>query len=404
MTDRMVVTGIGVLTPTGVGVDEFWSATLAGRSAIAPVERFDTDSYSVQLCGAVTGIDPAAELPGRYLPQTDHMTRLALVAAEWALADAGVDPQTLPEFEMGVVTASSAGGFEFGQRELQKLWGRGNRFVSAYQSYAWFYAVNTGQISIRHGMRGPSGVVVSEQAGGLDALAQARRHLRRDCRLVLAGGVDSNLCPWGWIAQIAGGGLSFGTDPDRAYLPFSEEASGSIPGEGGALLITENAESAELRGARRRYGELTGFGTAFDPAPVSGRPPNLRRAIDRALADAGIGPDDIDVVFADASGVPEHDRVEADALATVFGPSGVPVTAPKAGTGRLSAGAGAVDVVTALLSLRDQVIPPTPNVDRPAPGYGIDLVTGEPRASVLRNALVLARGHGGFNAAAVLGR
>lgn len=112
-------------------------------------------------------------LPSRLLPQTDRMTRLALVAADWALADAGIKPEDTAAFDMGVVTASSSGGFEFGQNELQKLWSKGSRYVSAYQSFAWFYAVNSGQISIRHGMKGPSGVLVSDQAGGLDAVAHA---------------------------------------------------------------------------------------------------------------------------------------------------------------------------------------------------------------------------------------
>src|SRR5206468_7511227 len=120
--------------------------------------------------------------------------------------------------EMGVVTASSAGGFEFGQRELQNLWSKGSRYVSAYQSFAWFYAVNTGQISIRHGMRGPSGVLVSDQAGGLDAVAQARRQIRRGSSLVVTGAVDSALCPWAWAAHLAEGRISVSDDPGSAFL------------------------------------------------------------------------------------------------------------------------------------------------------------------------------------------
>lgn len=131
------------------------------------------------------------------------MTRLALVATDWALEDAEVVPQELNAYDMGVVTASSSGGFEFGQNELQKLWSKGGQFVSAYQSFAWFYAVNTGQISIRNGMKGPSGVVVSDQAGGLDALAQARRQIRKGTRLIVSGAIDASICPWGWVAQLA---------------------------------------------------------------------------------------------------------------------------------------------------------------------------------------------------------
>ncbi|MET7486107.1 ketosynthase chain-length factor [Streptomyces sp. NPDC005538] len=400
-TERMVVTGIGIVAPNGLGTDAYWDATLRGHSGIGPVRRFEADGYPAKLAGEVPGFEAAEHLPGRLIPQTDHMTRLALVAADQAFQDAEVDPSALPAFSCGVVTASTAGGYEFGQRELQQLWSRGRQYVSAYQSYAWFYAVNTGQISIRHGMRGPSGVVVSDQAGGLDAIAQARRHLRRGSGLLLTGGVDGSLCPWGWVAHLSSGRLSTSDDPDRAYRPFDAAASGHVPGEGGALLVVESEVSARGRGVDRVHGEIAGYGSTLDPAPGTGRPPGLRRAIELALADAGTAPTDIGVVFADAAGVPELDRVEADAITGVFGPRAVPVTAPKTLTGRLGAGAASLDVATALLALRDGILPPTANVT-PDPGYRLDLVVGEPRHTSATAALVLARGHGGFNSAVVV--
>jgi minimal PKS chain-length factor (CLF/KS beta) len=399
---RPIVTGLGVTAPTGLGVDAYWAATLAGHNGIGHIERFDPDVYPSLLAGEVPGFDPAALLPGRLLPQTDHMTRLALVAADWALADAGVDPETLPEYGMGVSTASASGGFEFGQRELQHLWSKGGQYVSAYQSFAWFYAVNTGQISIRHGMRGPSAVVVSDQAGGLDALAQARRGLRDGAVLMVAGGVDASLCPWGWAAQMASGQLSQRRDPDRAYLPFDANACGFVPGEGGAILVLEAAESASRRGVSG-YGEIAGYAATFDPHPDTGRPPRLRQAIELAIADAGLTAADIDVVFADAAAVPELDRSEAEAITAVFGAGGIPVTAPKTSTGRLYSGGASLDVAAALLALRDGVIPPTINVTA-APEYELDLVTRHLRRKAIRTALVLARGHGGFNSAMVLRR
>jgi act minimal PKS chain-length factor (CLF/KS beta) len=402
VTAAAVVTGIGVTAPNGLGADDYWAATVAGRSGIGEVRRFDAAGYPARLAGEVPGFDAAAHLPSRLIPQTDHMTRLALVAADWALADAGIRPDQLPEFDMGVVTASSAGGFEFGQGELKNLWSKGSQHVSAYQSFAWFYAVNTGQISIRNNMRGPSGVLVSDQAGGLDALAQARREIRRGSRLIVSGGVDASICSWGWVAQLASGRLSSASDPATAYLPFDPRASGHVPGEGGALLILEDAAAARERGTRG-YGEIAGYGATFDPAPGSGREPGLCRAIEIALADAALTPDGIDVIFADAAAVPSLDREEAAAIGAVFGPGGVPVTAPKTMTGRLNSGGGPLDVATALLSIRDGVIPPTANVT-PDPGYGLDLVLGGPRRVPLSAALVLARGYGGFNSALVVRR
>jgi act minimal PKS chain-length factor (CLF/KS beta) len=401
MTRPPVVTGIGIVAPTGLGTADYWAATCAGESGIRPVGRFDASTYPCRLAGEVAGFDAAAYLPSRLLPQTDHMTRLALVAADLALGDAAVYPDTHAAFDKGVVTASSAGGFEFGHRELEKLWSMGSEHVSAYQSFAWFYAVNTGQISIRHGLKGPSGVLVTDQAGGLDALAQARRQLRRGSKLIVSGGVDGSICPWGWVAHIASGRLTTSADPAAAYLPFDERAAGHVPAEGGAILVLEDAVAACERGAPQVYGEIAGYSATFDPKPGVGRPPTLRLAIENALADAGMASSDVDVVFADAAASPELDTVEADAIAAVFGAGAVPVTAPKTMTGRMYAGAGALDVATALLAIRDGVIPPTRNV-RPARQYPIDLVTGQPRRAPVRAAVVIARGHGGYNSALVV--
>lgn len=400
MPASAVITGLGVTAPNGLGAADYWAATLAGQGGIGPVRRFDPASYPSRLAGEVPGFDAAGHLPSRLLPQTDHMTRLALTAAAWALDDAQADPERFGEFDMGVMTASSSGGFEFGQNELRNLWSKGREYVSAYQSFAWFYAVNTGQISIRHGMRGPSGVVVSDQAGGLDAVAQARRQIGKGRTLIVTGGVDGGICPWGWVAQLAGGRISTDDDPDRAFLPFDRRAGGYVPGEGGALLILEDAESARARHAPV-YGTVAGYAATFDPRPGSGRASGLRRAIELALADADLTPADIGVVFADAAGVPELDAAEASAIAAVFGPGGVPVTAPKTMTGRLYSGGAPLDLAAALLSLRDGVIPPTTNV-LPAPEYQLDLVTGTPRPTRARAALVIARGYGGFNAAMAL--
>ncbi|MER5950825.1 ketosynthase chain-length factor [Streptomyces sp. NPDC001904] len=400
MSSHVVVTGIGVVSPNGFGTEEYWDATLASKSGIGRITRFDPGQYPAQLAGEIDGFCAEDHLPSRLVPQTDRMTQLALVGADQALADAGVDPREGDAFGMGVMTASTSGGFEFGQGQLRNLWSKGSQYVSAYQSFAWFYAVNTGQISIRHGMRGPSGVVVGDQAGGLDALAHARRLVRKGSDLILSGGVDAAICPWGWAAQLTTGRLSRADQPERAYLPFDAEACGHVPGEGGALLVLEEADAARRRGARHVYGEISGYGSTFDPRPGSGRPPGLRRAIEIALEDAGACPGDVDVVFADAAGVAGLDGEEAEAITGVFGRRAVPVTAPKTMTGRLGSGAGPLDVAAALLCMRDGVIAPTAHVV-PRAGYGLDLVT-EPRRTAVATALVLARGHGGFNSAVVL--
>jgi act minimal PKS chain-length factor (CLF/KS beta) len=396
---RAVVTGIGVTAPNGLGTAAYWAAALRGESGIRRISRFDPSGYPVTLAGQVPDYDPADYLPGRLVPQTDQMTRLAMMAMDWAVADADVDLPSRPGDQVGIVTGNSVGGLEFSQRELEKLWSVGSRHVSAYLSFAWFYAANTGQISIRHGLRGPGGVLTGH-VSGLDAVAHARRYVRDGVPFVVSGAVDSALCPLGWVIELTTRRVSAQQDPARAYLPFDAAASGYLPGEGGAIMIVEDAAAAGRRGARP-YGEIAGYGSTFDPRPGSGREPGLGRAIQLALLDAGLTPGDIDVVFADAAGVAELDRAEAAAITGVFGPRAVPVTAPKTMTGRLHSGGPALDIATALLSMRHGVIPPTVNVAEPVAADQLDLVLGAPRPASPRTALVLARGDG-LNSAIVL--
>ena len=403
MTDprRTVFSGLSVIAPNGSTTEAFWDATLRGVSGIRPVESFDATGYPVHLAGQVP--DPPGHdlIDGRLLVQTDRWTQFGLVAAERALADAGLDPATLDPYDMSVITATSSGGNEFGQREIQKLWSKGGRFVGPYQSIAWFYAATTGQISIRHGMKGALGVLVGEQAGGLDALAQTRRALKDDASVVVTGGTDAPLSPYA-LACHASARLMTGTlDPALAYRPFDATAAGYVAGEGGAIFVVERENTWRARGAGPGYGELAGCAATFDPPPGSPREPGLRRAITLALADARVHPAEIDVVFADGLGVPAADRAEAGAITAVFGPYGVPVTVPKCLVGRLHAGGAPLDVAMALLAIRDSVVPGTPCLTRLAPGCALDVVR-ETREQHVRTALVLARGFEGFNAAAVI--
>ncbi|MET7816639.1 ketosynthase chain-length factor [Streptomyces sp. NPDC005395] len=401
MTTAVVFTGLGVTAPGGLGAERFWKSALTGRSGIAEVAGLDTPGFGSRLAGQVSDFVPEEHLPGRLLVQTDRSTQLALVAAAWALEDGRVDTSQMADYDMGVVTSNALGGFDFTHREFRKLWSQGPKYVSVYESFAWFYAVNTGQVSIRHGLRGPGAALVGEQAGGLDALGHARRVVRRGTPLVVGGGVDSALDPWGYAAQLSHGLTSLETDPARAYLPFDRAADGYVPGEGGAMLVMEDAERARRRGAPV-YGELAGYAATFDPAPGSGLPPALGHAARLALADAGVRPDEVDAVFADAAGVPELDRAEAEMIRDLFGPRGVPVTAVKPLTGRLYSGGGPLDAVCALLALRDGVLPPTAQTADVPDEYQLDVVLEQPRELALRTVLLLARGHRGFNAAVVL--
>ncbi len=398
-----VITGVGVAAPTGVGAEAHWANLLDSKSGITRISRFDASGYHVQLAGEVHDFDASDHIPRRLVAETDHMTHLAFAATQEALDGAQLNSAEHSDLELSVVTANSSAGAAFGQRELEKLYSEGPGAVGAYMSIAWFYAATTGQLSIRHGLRGPCGVIATEQAGGLDALGHSRRALDKGARAVVVGGSDAALTPYGVVAQYANGNLTSCTDPGRAYLPFDRAASGYVAGEGGAMVIVEDTASATGRGAPI-LGELAGYAATFDPHPRTGRPSTLRRAAQLALDDAQLGADQIDVVFADGYGTSAMDTVEVETIAALFGRRAVPVTVPKTATGRLYAGGAALDVVTALLCMRDGLIPPSINITDPAFDDQLDLVIGAPRDAPVRTALVLARGYGGFNSAVVLRR
>ncbi|QXJ21830.1 ketosynthase chain-length factor [Actinomadura graeca] len=399
-----VITGLGVVVPTGIGAEAYWAASLGGGSAIGPISRYDARRYPLSVGGELPGFDAADLVEKRFVVQTDRFTHIAMAAADMALRDAALDPRAMAPFSMGVVTASGAGGVEFGQREIQGLWREGPGAVGPYQSIAWFYAASTGQISIRHGLRGPCGVLVTDETGGLDAIDHAARQIRRGSTAMLAGGAEAPFAPFSMACQFGHDLLSRERDPSRAFLPMTKGASGFVPAEGGALFVLEDAEAAAGRGADVRA-VVAGHGTTFTGAFRPERSAEgLARAARAALAQAGRDAADVDVVFADGLGTPEADAAEAAAIHDVLGPRAatVPVALPKSGTGRAYAASAAIDAACAVLSLRDGIVPPAPNLDADDPVHGLDVVRGEPRRVRLGTALVLARGLYGGNSALLL--
>ncbi|MFE7358176.1 beta-ketoacyl synthase N-terminal-like domain-containing protein [Streptomyces sp. NPDC057543] len=405
-TRRTVVTGIGVVAPNGINTEAFWKRTHEGISVLDQVTREGCEHLPLRVAGEVRGFEAAELIEERFIVQTDRFTHFAMAAADIALDDARLgraDYENSP-FDVGVVTAAGSGGGEFGQRELQRLWGQGSSYVGPYQSIAWFYAASTGQISIRGGFKGPCAVVASDEAGGLDALAHAARSIRGGAEAVVVGAAEAPLAPYSVVCQLGYEDLSTCDDPARAYRPFTSDACGFVPAEGGAMLVVEEEQSARRRGARVRA-EIAGHAATFTGASKwEESREGLAQAISGALREADCAPDEIDVVFADALGVPAADRAEALAIADALGAHGrqVPVTAPKTGIGRAYCGAPVLDAAAAVLSMENSLIPPTPNVFEVC--HDLDVVTGSARPAELRTALVLSRGLMGSNAAMVLRR
>jgi minimal PKS chain-length factor (CLF/KS beta) len=406
MTTNIVITGIGIIAPNGGNAGEYHAAVNAGKSGLRPITRFDIEGYQCRVAGQIEDFGGLHSIPLRLTSQTDRFSQLGMAAAELALADGGQDVADVPPARFGVVTAASSGGNEFGQREIQKLWSSGPRSVGPYQSIAWFYAATTGQLSIRHGLKGHCGVVASEGAGGLDALGHCRRLLRRGAADVLiTGGAEAPVSPYALACQLTSGQLSPSTRPDQCYLPYSRQADGYVPGEGSGMMLVESAETAKARKAPQVYAEVAGYCATHEGGHVTDPDGGtLARAITGALDDAGITAADVDVVFADGAAVPRLDAAEVSALHRVFGPEiGCPVTVPKTMTGRMHAAGGAMDVATAALGIFHGQIPPTVLPGDYESAYGLPLVRTAVAMNV-RHALVVARGHGGFNAAVVLRR
>ncbi len=406
MSRRAVITGIGVVAPIGIGTEVYWEAARQGRNGIQRIHSFDPSQYDSQLAGVIEDFNATDFIEQRLIVQTDRWTWMALAATKMALQDADFNPAGTDPFKMSVITASSSGGNEFGQKETQNLYSKGPLFVGAYQSIAWFYAATTGQISIKYGMKGPSSVIVSEGAGGLDALAHARRTIRRGVDIVVSGGTEAPISPYALICQMRNGHLSRQKDAHAAYRPFDVRANGYVPGEGGAILLVEDLEHAQQRGTPHIYGEILGHGATFDayhyaePAPDGYQ---ITRAIALALKNASVRPEEVDAIFADGAGTLLGDALEAKAIKEVFGASShVRVTTPKSMVGRLYAGGSSLDVATALLAMRDGILPPTIHLDHPAPDCDLNFVTGIAQEAEINTALVIARGFGGFNSALVL--
>ncbi|MFD8522354.1 ketosynthase chain-length factor [Streptomyces capillispiralis] len=401
---RAAVTGIGVVAPNGLGTDAYGKSVGEGLDVLDLISREGCEQMPVRVAGEVRAFDPAALIEEKFLVQTDRFSHFAMAAAALALDDAGLGSDPAEPFGIGVVTAAGSGGGEFGQRELQKLWGQGPKFVGPYQSIAWFYAASTGQISIRGGFKGPCGVVASDEAGGLDSLAHAARAVRRGTDVMVVGAAEAPLAPYSMVCQLGYPELSTVDDPARAYRPFTEKACGFVPAEGGALLVVEDEERARERGVPVRA-TVAGHAATFTGASrwAESRE-GLARAIRGALDEAGCAPEEIDVVFADAMGVPEADRAEALAIADALGAHGtrVPVTAPKTGFGRAYCAAPVLDTVAAVLAMEHGRVPPTPHVFDIC--HDLDLVMSRARPAELRTALVLSRGLMGSNAALVVRR
>jgi 3-oxoacyl-(acyl-carrier-protein) synthase len=403
---RVVITGLGVVAPNGIGKEAFWYATRSGISGIKPLQRYPTADLPISVAGEITDFVAHDYIERKLANRTDRMTHFALAAAQEALQDANIVLERENPQRVGAVVANTLGGVEYGVEQTHSLYTRGPRYLSVYTAIAWLQVANAGQLSIRHGIQGYCKTPVNDTAGGLNALGMAYRAIRRNAAdIILAGGCEAPLNPLVLLVLGRSDYAALGDDP-RAYRPFDRRAAGLLLAEGAGICILEEYEHAQRRGATI-YGEIVGYGQTND-AHGLGNPSSdgslYARAIQLAMQEGDVRTEDIAYFSLDGRAVPSSDRGEAEALHMVFGSNlkRLPVSVPRTMLGHSYAAAGTLDAITALLALRHGLIPPAINCEELDSCYGLNLVRKVALPLSGRAVLIGGRGVGGVNVALAL--
>lgn len=398
---RVVVTGMGAVAPNGLGIEAFWQASLHGVSGIGFPQRFSADELPIQVVGEVPNFQAEAHLSRKFVQRTDRVTQFASVAVAEALHNARLDLAREDPARVGAVIANTLGGVEFVLEQIEALYTRGPRAMSAYTAIAWLQVASVGQVSLLHSLQGYCKTPVNDTAGGLEAMAMATRAIRRGVADVLiAGGSEALLHPYFLLLLGHSDLCAPGYDP-HSYRPFDQRACGLILAEGAGMCILEEYEHACRRQAPI-YGEILGSGSTND-ALGGGSPTSdgtrYARAIHLALQEARLQPGEIDYFSLDGRAHPAADLAEIAALREVFGSrlDELPVSVPRTVNGHSYAAAGALDTITTLLAMRAQHIPPTLNCELPIPGPRLNLVRERAQPFAGSTALIGARGISGTN-------
>jgi 3-oxoacyl-[acyl-carrier-protein] synthase II len=405
---RVVVTGLGCVSPLGSDAASTFEAAAAGRSGIGPLRRFDTTGFPVRFGGEATDRPELGDVPPKEARRLDRVIQLAVAAAREAATDGGLASANLDRDRAGVAIGSGIGGLATLQESFRVLDARGPAKVSPFTIPMSIGNMSSGYVAIRHGLRGPILCHVAACASGAQAIGESMRWIERgDADLMLAGGAEAANTSLGVAAFAAMRALSTrNDDPRAASRPFDRDRDGFVMAEGAAVLVLESVEHALARGARIRA-ELIGYaatGDAFHMVLPSEDGGGAERCMRLALADAGIEPSRVDYLNAHATSTPAGDVAEARAIRAVFGGhvERLPVSATKSMTGHLLGAAGALEALLCVRALETGVLPPTINLERPDPECALDHVANEARRASPRIALSNSFGFGGANATLVL--
>ena len=405
--DKIAITGIGVVSPSGIGKRQFWANIKSGRSFIKKITRFDASLYPSHIAGQIDDLEKYSHISERLLKKIDAFSHMALVASETALQDAGIDIKNEDPGLVGIFLGNAIGGWLYAETELRDLYLEGREGVSPYMASAWFPAAPQGQVSIYYGIKGFSKTVVSDRASSLMALGYARKVLCKEkLNMILGGGMEAPVTPYALLCCNTYGALSKNNnDPQGAYRPFDKQRSGFVIGEGAGIVVMESVKRAKKRGANI-LGLISGYGTSCDGADrinCASDGKELARAINMALSDAAVNAGEIDYISLDGLATDLWDNSEIKALSLVFGDDlkKIPVSCPKSMFGNLLGASGVVDMIIALLAMEHNLVPPTLNLDTPVLN-GINYVAKEAREYKVSKSLIISRGRGGINSVLVV--
>jgi 3-oxoacyl-[acyl-carrier-protein] synthase II len=400
---RVVVTGVGLVSPVGIGTEQTWQGLLAGRSGAGPITHFDASHHSTRFACEVKGFDPLRWLEKKDVKKVDRFIQFAIAASDLALEDAGFDPRKTDPLRTGVIIGSGIGGFATIEREHTELMKGGPRRISPFFIPAAIVNLAAGWVSIRTGSKGPNSATCTACTSGAHAVGDSFRLIQHgDCDVMIAGGSEAAITPLGVGGFCAMRALSTRNDaPEKASRPFDRDRDGFVIGEGSGIVLLEELEHARRRGAKI-YCELVGYGMSSDAYHISAPCEDgdgAIRVMRATLHDAGVAPDVVDYVNVHGTSTPRGDAVEVVSAKAVFGEHArrMALSSTKSMTGHLLGAAGGLEAGIAALVVRDQLLPPTINLDNPDPDCDLDWVPNQARRASVRYVLSNSFGFGGTN-------
>ena len=410
MNRRVVITGLGAMTPVGNDVPTMWSNLLAGKGGAGPITLFDAASFKTKFACEVKNFDAGTLIGKKDARRMDRFTQLAVVAAQQALQDSALVVNADNTARIGVYIGSGIGGIGTMEAELRQLIIKGPDRVSPFLVPMMLPDTAAGQVAIQVGLRGPNMAIVTACASGNNAIGEATECIRRGAAdLMVTGGAEAGVTPLAVAGFNSMTAISTRNDaPEIASRPFDKERDGFVIGEGAGILVLEELDHALARGAKI-YGEVLGYGATADAYHITAPEENgagAVRAMQAALQQANLQPDQIDYINAHGTSTPLNDKSETQAIKTVFGDAAyrIPISSIKSMTGHLLGAGGAVEAVTCAKVLTEGMIPPTINYEHPDPACDLDYVPNTARAAAIKTIMSNSFGFGGHNAVLIFGR